>query len=253
MLEPGKKWRLAPRRLTLERDAVHVWKISLAQPRAPSRTLWNLLAPDERARAKGFHYPRHRDRFIVARGALRTILAGYIKAPAASLVFDHGPFGKPSLIKTVNPEWLCFNLSYSHEIALCAVTKSREVGIDIEFMREDFSSLDTAKRFFSRAEVAALCELPKRLQTIAFFHCWTRKEAYIKARGEGLSRPLDRFTVSLVPGRPAQLLENVDLPEETLRWKLDEIPIEARYVAAIALEAAPFTLYRWNWTNHEGQ
>jgi 4'-phosphopantetheinyl transferase len=241
------EWKPPPRRLILERDTVHVWRVSLAQPQARIQTFLQLCTPDERARAEAYHFQRDRERFIAARGALRTILARYLPRTPEQLRFTYSRYGKPALLETMNERGLRFNISHAHELALCAVTRGREVGVDIEFIREDFASLDIAGRFFSQAEVAALRALPPGAQTLAFFNCWTRKEAYIKARGEGLSHPLDCFTVSLIPGEPARLLSTKNDPQEVSHWCLHELATGAGYAAAIAVEGGPCRLDCWQW------
>jgi len=158
------------------------------------------LVPDERQRAERFRFERDRRRFIVAHGVLRDILGRYLKCSPAQVSFSYNQYGKPALAQESEAIGLRFNMSHSHEVALYALTRAREVGVDVELLREDFASLEIAERFFSRSEVALLNSLAPELRTDGFFNCWTRKEAYIKALGEGLSHPLDRFAVSLAPG-----------------------------------------------------
>lgn len=247
MVPSQDKWNPPPRRLILEREAVHVWRVSLAQPRSRIQTFLHLLTPDERARAEAYHFQHDRERFIAARGALRTILARYLRITPEQLCFTYSRYGKPTLLEAMNGRGLRFNISHSHEMALCAVTRGREVGVDVEFIREDFASMDIAGRFFSQGEVAALRALPPGAQTPAFFNCWTRKEAYIKARGEGLSHPLDSFTVSVIPGAPARLLSTKNDPQEGSHWCLHELAAGAGYMAAIAVEGGPCRLDYWQW------
>jgi 4'-phosphopantetheinyl transferase len=138
-------------------------------------------------------------------------------------------------------------LSHSDGLVLYAITRGREVGVDVERLRPDFAVLEVAKKFFSRREVTALVALPENQWPKAFFNCWTRKEAYIKARGEGLTLPLDRFDVSLVPGEPAALLYTNDDPQEASRWSLQELVPESGYVAALAVEGHDWRLKCWQW------
>lgn len=239
-------WEAPPESLTLGGEAVHVWRIRLAQPPARVQAFSNLLAPDERARAERYVFRRDRERFAVARGALRTILARYLRAAPARLRFSYGRYGKPFLPGEAGAGGLRFNLSHSNELAVCALARGREVGVDVEFIREDFAGPDVARRFFSAPEVAALCALPAGdARTRGFFNCWTRKEAYIKARGEGLSHPLGCFSVSLAPGEPARLLSATNDPREVTRWSLVELEVGDGYAAAVAVEGGPFSLKRW--------
>jgi len=131
--------------------------------------------------------------------------------------------------------------------ALYAVTRDREVGIDPEFIRRDLEVDQIAERFFSRRETATLRALPTPMREYAFFLCWTRKETYIKARGEGLSPPLDQFDVSLIPGEPAALLSTHPDSSEALRWLLEELPLASGYVAALALEGCRGSLSCRQW------
>jgi 4'-phosphopantetheinyl transferase len=141
---------------------------------------------------------------------------------------------------------LNFNLAHSHAKAIYAFSRGRELGVDLEFIREDFGGEEIAERFFSPGEIAALKNVPPELTKEAFFHCWTRKEAYIKARGEGLSMPLDVFDVSLLPGEPAALLCNHKEPAEVTRWSMQSVPVPDGFVAALVVEGHSFKLKRFS-------
>lgn len=225
--------------LALEPDEVHVWLAKLDHHEAGSLRV--LLAADEISRADRFHFAKDRDHFIVARGLLRKLLAAYLGADAAALRFAYAEKGKPALADS-RPGAINFNLAHSHGGVLYAFSRSREVGIDLEFIREDFEGEKIAGRFFSAAEIETLEMLPLELRQQAFFECWTRKEAYIKARGEGLSMPLDEFDVSLRPGEPAALLRNHKEPEEVARWTMRSITVPAGYVAALVVEGRDWEL-----------
>ncbi|HEU4597132.1 MAG TPA: 4'-phosphopantetheinyl transferase superfamily protein [Pyrinomonadaceae bacterium] len=241
-------WPDAPERPVLAGGEVHVWRAELNQPEATLRALARLLSEDESERAGKFYFPRDRDHYIVARGALRKILGLYTSVAPELLRFTYNEFGKPSLLDVEHGDALRFNVSHSHGLALYAVAREREVGVDIEFVREDFAGIEIGEHFFSRREVSALRALPGAAFTKAFFDCWTRKEAYIKARGEGLSHPLERFAVSLAPGEPAALLCTDDDPLEAARWSLVELFPGEGYCAALAVEGERPTLRCWSWT-----
>ena len=168
--------------------------------------LWQLLAPDEQARAERFIFHKDRTHFVVARGLLRVLLGRYLQRHPQHLHFCYGPHGKPELAPDMGDDTLCFNVSHAHGLALYAVTRQRDLGVDVEHVRPGFAEEHIAERFFSPREVAVLRALPVALQSTAFFACWTRKEAFIKARGDGLSLPLDQFDVAFAPGEPAALL-----------------------------------------------
>jgi 4'-phosphopantetheinyl transferase len=226
---------------------VHVWRASLRRPASDIHELRSLLSEDERDRAAKFHFARDRDDFTVARAALRVILGGYLGLPPGRLRFSYTSYGKPSLDESAGVGAPRFNLSHAGGVALYAVAHGREVGVDVEQVRDDMACRDVAERFFSRREVAALCALPQGAQTRAFFDCWTRKEAYVKARGEGLSMPLDSFDVSLSPGEPAALLDTRGDAREASRWSLRELSPGPGYVAAVAVEGDGWRLRCWRW------
>jgi 4'-phosphopantetheinyl transferase len=222
-----------PPSLELAIDEVHVWQATLDDHEAASLRVF--LAADELSRADRFHFAKDRNHFIVARALLRKLLAAYLGAGAAELQFSYAEKGKPSLADS-GQSAVKFNLAHSQGRALYAFSRGREVGIDLEFIREDLESEKIASRFFSPAEIEALELVPPELRKQAFFECWTRKEAYIKARGEGLSLPLDEFDVSLRPGEPATLLRNHKEPREVARWRMRSIAVPTNFVAALVVE-----------------
>lgn len=243
-------WFPPPERLILESGAVHVWRARLNQSPMEVRRLQDALAIDERSRADRFYFRHDRERFIVARGILRTILGRYLDRAPESLSFGYGPYGKPALVSDAGPEEIRFNISHSHGMVLYVVTRGREIGVDLELVRDGLDIEEIAEKFFSHAEIAALYALPVQLRRRAFFLCWTRKEAYIKARGEGLSLPLDQFEVSLVPGEPAVLMRAEG--EEAFRWSLRELFPAADYAAAFAVEGRDCNLVCWQWKQSSG-
>src|ERR1700722_4360168 len=240
-------WCPLAEQLTLDRRAVHVWRACLDQGPSQVDRFRPTLAADERLRAERFYFVRDRERYIIARGILRTILGRYLNRAPESLAFSYGFHGKPALISESSVETIRFNISHSHGTALFAVTRAGEIGVDLELMREDIEVEQLADRFFSRQESEVLCALPSELRRRAFFHCWTRKEAYIKARGEGLSLPLDRFDVSLIPGTPAALLNTRPESNEALRWSLQDLTVTSGYVAALAVKGRGCSLSYGQW------
>jgi 4'-phosphopantetheinyl transferase len=238
--------------LTLSNAEVHVWRAVLDPPALWIERLQRTLSADEVQRAARFHFARDRRRFIVARGALRDILGRYLGVPPSALEFRYSVYGKPDLAGVADGQRLCFNLSHSYEMALFAITCDRDVGVDIEHLDRAIACEEVAERFFSARERATLRALPADVQHRAFFNCWTRKEAYIKAHGEGLSLPLDQFDVSLAPGEPVALLATHGDPQETLRWSLQALTPGPGYVAALAVEGQGWQLSCWQWSlQHE--
>ena len=250
---PVPPWRAPPETLVLGCDEVHVWRATLDQTPSQIQSFRHNLAPDEQTRAERFHFERDREHFIVARGVLRTILGVYLKQTPKSLSFCYSAHGKPVLAGEPGGDAIRFNVSHSHGIALYVVTRGREVGIDLERIRSDLAVAEIAGRFFSRQEVAMLQTIPTEAQREAFFRCWTRKEAYLKAQGEGLSLPLDQFDVSLAPGEPAAILGTRPDPSEASRWSLQELIPGGGYVAALAVGGHGWRLICWQWSDSKQQ
>ncbi|MEJ5312274.1 MAG: 4'-phosphopantetheinyl transferase superfamily protein [Anaerolineae bacterium] len=225
----------------LAHDAVHVWQTSLHTSAACRDRFYATLAPDERARAERFRFPEHRARFIAAHGALRDILSRYLNLPADQLAFSTNPHGKPAL---ADPDhvWLQFNLSHSGDLALIAVARAHPVGIDVEQMipPDDFPRL--VEQFFSANENAAFRALPASRRAAAFFAGWTRKEAYVKALGTGVSLPLDRFDVTMDPDAPARLLADRRHPHNVGTWSLHTFTPAQNYIATLAIATPHPTL-----------
>jgi 4'-phosphopantetheinyl transferase len=225
-----------PPQLELAEGEVQVWVVPLDPPAPEVERLTRLLAPDEVERASRFRFDLHRRRYIVGRGALRRLLAAYLGLPAAgpaALRFDYGPRGKPGL---PDHPGLGFNLSNSEDLALVGFCRGREIGVDLEYLREMEDMESIATRFFSAAEVAALSGVPPERKKEAFFNCWTRKEAYLKAVGEGLAAPLDSFAVTLVPGEPPRMLTLEGSAERAAPWFLHHLHPAPDFVGAIAIE-----------------
>jgi len=248
---PPQMFRLdAPKPPILKDGEVHIWRADLKQDRSTTETLTSLLSADERRRASKYYFQRDRDRFVIARGVLRTILGRYLNLSPVEIGFSFNQYGKPALCKRLEGSFLKFNLAHSQTVALYALTHGREIGIDIEYVDEDCSSLDLAERFFSPTEASILRGLAPHLRTSAFFDCWTRKEAYIKARGQGLSFPLNCFTVSLTPGQPP-LLTIDDDPLEASRWMLIDLFAGLEFRSALAIEGDLQVLHSWQWLSSD--
>ncbi|HEY0753466.1 MAG TPA: 4'-phosphopantetheinyl transferase superfamily protein [Ktedonobacteraceae bacterium] len=228
---------------------VHVWQASLEQPGEYIQRFLQTLAPDEQTRAARFFAEKDRRHFIAARGILRLLLGHYLQMPAAEIAFAYNAYGKPALQSPAPQLALCFNLSHSHEMALYAFALGREVGIDIEYMRDMAMDdvLAIAQNHFSSDEYATLHALPASLRKQGFFNCWTRKEAYIKTRGLGLTIPLDSFDVSLMPGEPALLLTSNEAPHTVASWSLATPAVPLNYAAALMVEGHDYTLSSFTW------
>lgn len=238
---------LPDEQITIRDKTVHIWLASLNLKATQLLELWRTLAPAERERALRFRSQKDCDRFTAARGLLRTLLGHYLQRQPAQIEFCYNAHGKPALADNGGTAPLQFNLSHSSEFALFAFARARRLGVDIEYIRPHIVEEDIAGHFFSPTEVKALRALPERLRQKAFFACWTRKEAYIKARGEGLSLPLHEFDVSLAPNKPARLLKVNNSPDEAARWSLHELLSGPDYVAALAVEGHDCQFEHWRW------
>lgn len=224
---------------------VHVWRVGLDPPGEVVAELRGVLAADEVARAERFHFEKHRRRFTVGRGVLRRLLGGYLGVAPEAVRFAYGEREKPRLAE--EGTGLQFNLSNSSELALVAVTVGPEVGIDLEAVRPMEDALAIAERFFSAAERAVLRGVPQSDRDQAFFRCWTRKEAYVKAIGDGIALGLDRFDVSLDPGVGARFLALDGDPTRAAAWSLTHIDPAPGYLGALALPSHPHTVRGVDW------
>ena len=228
-------WSDAPLSLSLSSGEVHVWRAALEQPPEVQESFLCTLDADEQTRAGRFHFEKHRRRFIVGRGVLRLLLGRYLDLRPEDVRFAYGPYGKPALDAAHHAATLRFNASHSHELAVYAFAQDHDVGIDVEYIKDDFATEEIAERFFSASEVQALRALRVEQRAAAFFRCWTRKEAYIKAIGSGLSHPLDQFDVTLAPNEPAALLRDHRDPDASAGWEMFNLDVAAGYVGALAV------------------
>jgi 4'-phosphopantetheinyl transferase len=214
---------------------IEVWCIETAAQESVIRRLEYVLSAEERERAARFRFERHRDAFIVARGALRVLLARYIGSSAVDVTFVCGPNGKPSLPDSR----VEFNVSHTDGVAVLAFAQNCALGVDIECIRPIADMMHIARRFFCRGEAQELAALPEAQRERAFFLCWTRKEAYIKATGDGLSIPLNEFRVTLREGEPARFVHIGNETSAPSGWVLHNLDISSAYAAAIAHRGEP--------------
>jgi 4'-phosphopantetheinyl transferase len=248
MVNNQSVWANPGKTIAIGAGEVHVWRIRLTQPDTAIQRYRAHMAQDEVERTDRFYFAKDRNRFTIARGALRELLGGYLKLPPNQVAFVYGAQGKPDLAEPQSSSGIRFNLSHSGEIGLLAVSLNRELGVDVEQIRADFATGEIATRFFSPEECRKLEAVPANLVADAFFNCWTRKEAYIKARGQGLSIPLDSFEVTLAPEEEAALLEVKTGDDNFARWRFHALHPGPGYKAALAVEGNDHELQLWEWT-----
>jgi 4'-phosphopantetheinyl transferase len=226
-------------------DQVHVWRVPLNQN--PISEMREVLSLDERARAERFRFDKDRNQFIESRAALRLLLSQYLNVSPKELSFSFSAHGKPVLANGLSNSGLRFNLSRRDGLALIAVTRNRDIGVDVELVRADLPVFEIAAVSFSENELRTLRSLPESQQAAGFHNCWTRKEAYVKARGEGFSFPLKQFDVSLTPGAAASLLEVRGSDTEVDRWTMQALSVGEGYVAALAFEGRDLNVICEDW------
>ena len=225
-----------PSARTLDEGAVHLWPVHLEAPDDVLAACLRLLTPEETSRAARFRFEPLRRSWVLARGALRLLLGGYLGVNPAGIRLQLGPRGKPRLDMPGN---IAFNLSHSGNVALFGFSRNIEIGVDVEQVHPIEDMPGIARRFFCAEETSDLMALDAAAREPAFFSCWTRKEAYIKALGEGLHEPLDGFRVSLRPGEPARILHLGGSAAVAGEWTVHDISSIPGYAAALAYRASP--------------
>ncbi len=236
-------WVIAPDNSGFSKDEVHVWYEDFSLlPAVEINQNLQILSLDEVQKSQRFRFEKDRKNYVNARSWLRIIIGKYLLTSPDLLRFGYGAQGKPWLMNEGgNPHSLQFNLSHSEGVVICALAWEKAVGIDVEALRYEDSYDKVAESFFSKNERLALQAIAPELQQIAFFNGWTRKEAYLKARGDGLTFPLDEFDVSLNSDQP-ELLSVHHFPQEHQRWTLYHLNPKPQYIGALAVEGKPDNL-----------
>jgi 4'-phosphopantetheinyl transferase len=237
-------WSAPPPDPQLRESDIHVWRAFLESENFRPLRFEALLGEDERRRASRFVFPRDRDHFVSARGILRCILGQYLQRPPSAVEFVYEPAGKPRLRRRDSEPSIRFNVSHSGGLVVYALCWNREIAIDVEAIRSENGGEELVQRFFSAKELTEFRSLPLEQRHEAFFLCWTRKEAYVKARGCGLGIPLDSFDVSLTPGKREVLVSS-----DSERWTLRSFRPAEGYVGAIVAEGKDWDLHLWNWAS----
>jgi 4'-phosphopantetheinyl transferase len=221
------------------------WRVDLEQPDEVVAALATVLADDERERASRFVFPRDRRRFTVTRACLRVLVARCCGARAAAIRFVYSAHGKPALAPAASAPPVHFNVSHAADLALIALTRDAPLGIDVEAVRPLPDLLAIASRFFTAGETETIVTAPPQDRELAFFLCWTRKEAFSKALGDGLSLALDRYRVACRPGEPARILEIDGSAAAGAEWSVYDLRPAPGFVGAAVMRGAarPLSLH----------
>ncbi len=242
-----QQWlRAVPRGLNTT-DEIHIWRAFLDLSSFETEYLFGNLSADEIERANRFRFEKDKNRFIVARGILRRILGGYLGKDPHKIRFEYTSYNKPFL--ATKSDNIHFNLSHSEAFALYAITPRQNIGIDIEYIRHDVAVLEIASRFFSQNEISSLDKISEDKQHNVFFQFWTRKESFLKAKGEGISFPMEKVDVSFINGKGLSHVTLLDEEKESMRWYVQDLFPGPGYVAAIAVEGSNHNLSCFDYAN----
>jgi 4'-phosphopantetheinyl transferase len=231
-------WSKSSSQVDFPTGQVDIWKVCLDQ--TPPAGSYDILSADERLRAASFHFDKDRIQFARCRSALRSLLARYLGEPADEILFEYTASGKPQLVVKQNPRGLQFNVSHSANVALIAVGSKNRIGVDIQRIRDAVDTTALVKRFFSLRERAGFEALPNSLRLPGFFACWTRKESFLKATGDGLSFALSDFSVTTHPNLDPAIEEIRGNAEAGRQWFLADISVAGGYSASVCVDA-PFS------------
>jgi 4'-phosphopantetheinyl transferase len=248
MLPEKILWPPPPAQPSLRATDVHIWAAHLDLSLENLARMASILSDEEQKRAARFRIERHHNRFIAARGILRSLLATYLDCAADELLFEYGQNGKPALTVPFAGSGLAFNLAHSQDLALVAVTRLGPIGVDVEQIRPMADADELVERFFSPRENALFQTLPDEQKSIAFFNLWTRKEAWLKATSEGIAHSLNRVEVTFLPGEPAQLLALPQKPTSNSDWVLRELAPTTGFVGAVALPNVQFSILNFQFS-----
>jgi len=216
--------------VNLKPNTVHIWSINFVVNEDEFNTYHDLLSADEKLRASKFKFYKDKRCYVVTKAALRLLSGAYLSTDAKDILFEYEAYGKPKFKHQTN---LNFNVSHSGDLALIGFVYNHTIGIDIEKIKNDFDTFEIASNLFSKQEIDALRKIPEEEQYRAFYRCWTRKEAFIKAKGSGLSFPLDEFAVTLDNDLDADLIWTKWDINEKRQWQLTSFIPFKDYIAAL--------------------
>lgn len=234
MKEPN--WHNPPKKITLLKQEIHVWRANLDLPTDLIKKLASCLSAEEKKRAEGFRFEQHRDRFIAGRGILRHILANYLQIKSNKILFEYSDRGKPRLASSLNQDSLQFNVSHSQDLALYGFNYQRIIGVDLEYIKENIDYQQLAKRFFSPQELQLINSYPVAEQKTIFFQLWTAKEAYLKATGDGLAGSLDSIKFSIDNNYKLNLVDIKQAHQPVSNWLIKNFIPQDNFISTIAVE-----------------
>jgi len=240
-------WTPGPLEPSLESDEIHLWLAWLDVEPRRLEMLSALLSEEEKTRAGRFRSHKDRNRFIVARGFLRHVLARYLRVSPERICFRYTPHGKPMLAPISASAEVRFSLCHSQGLALCAVALERDVGVDLERVRFDCAAKEIATRFFSAQEQAAILSLPEPARTVTFFRYWTVKEACLKATGLGLWSGLQGLVIALGEDEARVLRWGKAKPHDEKGWGIKTFEPQPGYTAALAAPGRGWRMRAWLW------
>lgn len=239
------KWNTPSTDIVLLEKEVHIWRVCLPISIVQESTFWNVLSPEEKKRIHRYQFEHDRNRHLLSRGMLRYLLGHYLNVALEALVFKYSQYGKPSLESPYCKTGLQFNVSHSHNLILLAFCWNHPLGVDIEYMRPLTNADQIAQKYFSSREYAIYLSVSSRHRREAFYNCWTRKEAFIKAIGEGLSYPLDAFDVTVHPDKPAKILQVQGDTTRAKLWTLNAFNPDSGYKAAAVVIGQSWKFLYW--------
>lgn len=237
------KWNFPYGKITLLKNEVHIWRSKLLFTTKQLNNFFSFLSNDEKNKAFKFSFKSDMNNYVASKAILRLILSRYLNLSPVDIVFYKNYYGKPFVLD----KKIGFNMSHSNEYAIYAIAEHKMIGIDIEYIKESFDELAIAGKFFSNIEVQELKSVPEISRKEAFFNCWTRKEAFIKAKGTGLSTPLDSFDVSVISRESAESISIKMDNEEQNDWYLQNLNITSGYSSALVSQKKPDSIKYWDW------
>jgi 4'-phosphopantetheinyl transferase len=246
--KPVLHWPPAPETIRLDPGQIHLWAAALDEFEVQVSKIWGLLSPAEQAEAEKFRFVEGRNRYVVRHGLLRLILGRYLEQLPSAIEFQYGTYGKPELRTDGAGTQLFFNTSHSAGVAVCAIASACPIGVDIERTREIAETEGIARRFFLRNETQTLMTLPPDSRMQAFYSCWTRKEAFLKATGEGIAESLARVEVTLGPEDEPRIVSIAGDRGAHEQWRLEPFSPARSYLGCVAYRNTVLALNQWRVT-----